>query len=174
MPTPTSTDTRRFFYLFALGALAVMAWFIFYPHQRAAEPPPLPQQLAGLEQTELISGPAAQRRLGRLHGTAIGFTEAYQVSYGEPGRKLVVWLGISPSEEEALFLYREMDRRMPDTPFFSDRHELLLDGRQVIRVHGQGREHYYWLAGRHNYWLEAEGLDGRAAVRELLVRQVRE
>lgn len=164
------SSSHRFFRFLALGTLVAMAWFIFYPHQQTAKPPPLPERLAGLERAELISGPAAQRRLGRLHGTAIGLTRAYQVTYGEPGRKLVVWLGISPGEEEASFLYREMDRRMPDTPFFGDRQELLIADHQVVKVRGQGRKHYYWLEGRRNYWLEAEGLDGRAAVVELLAR----
>ncbi len=168
MSQNTDRNSPLFFRLFALTTLAVLAWLIFYPHQRAADPPPLPERLAGLAQAETISGSAAQRRLGRLHGTAIGFEQAYQVNYGEPGRMLVVWLGLSPTAEEARFLYREMDRRMSDTPFFSDRRELSIDGHQVIKVEGQGREHYYWLTGRHNYWLEAEGMDGRAAVRELL------
>ncbi len=164
---------QRFFYIFALLAMFTMAWFIYHAHtqQQAAPAAPLPEELAGLALTEVVAGARAQRRLGRLHGTAIGFAEAYMVTYGEPGKKLVVWLGISPDAEEALFLYREMDRRMPDTPFFQDRRELTVNDREVIEVSGQGRKHYYWLEGRRNYWLEVEGpqdLDGRAAVEELL------
>lgn len=159
---------QRLFYLLTLIALAALAWFILDYHRQVAPPPPLPPALAGLAQSDQVSGPRAQLLLGRLHGVGLELEEAHMVTYGRQGEQLIVWLGGASTAKEAQQLYREMDHRMADTPFFSDRREIIIDGHRVVKVHGQGRRHYYWLVGRQNYWLEVEGADGRMAVRELL------
>lgn len=161
---------RRGFTLFALLFLGLLAWFIFYPHHADQPPPPLPAELAGLDLRALVSGPEARRRLAHLHGTVIGLADAHKAVYGAPEGELTLWLARSPSATEARELFQAMDRRMPASPIFSSREELTVADRKIILVRGQGKTHYYWVTGRFNYWLEVEGVDGLAAVAELLAQ----
>ncbi|AVX20275.1 MULTISPECIES: hypothetical protein [Carboxydocella] len=157
----------------ALALLAAIAIIWRLPGQSAESQQAelVPPQLAWLPRVKLVSGPPAIQQIAMMHGKPLQLAEGYIAIYQSGDSEIMLWLSVSNNEEEALKLFQQMDEKMPASQVFTGRQELKIKGQQVIRVEGMGQEHYYWVQGKYNYWVAANGVAGRQAVEELVEKK---
>ncbi|MHB8172627.1 MAG: hypothetical protein ACYDG6_13985 [Thermincolia bacterium] len=127
-----------------------------------------PQSLAGSTLAgEVVSGPDAMQNIDRLHGTSITIVEGYVVQYlGK--NEVTVWVSVSANTDDALALFDIMDKKMPASQVFTNREEMQVDGKQVIKVLGMGQDHYYWVRDKQVYWIAVGGGDSLNVLQEAL------
>lgn len=127
----------------------------------------IPDTIAGLPQTGVISGTEAIQQITQMHGTNIPLAEGYVAQYAGNGKQIMLWISVSPSKEEGKQLFKMMDDRMPSSKVFTERKAVIIGGRRVIRVLGMGQEHYYWVNGKVNFWVAVGGVDPQPVVEEV-------
>ncbi|MDA8235244.1 MAG: hypothetical protein M0Z31_10670 [Clostridia bacterium] len=127
-----------------------------------------PQSLAGSTLAgEVVSGPDAMQNINRLHGASISVVEGFIAQYlGK--NEITVWVSVSATTNDALALFDIMDKKMPASQMFTNREELQMDGKQVIKVLGMGQDHYYWVRDKQVYWIAVGGGDSLTVLQEAL------
>lgn len=170
--------------------IAVLAWTLFlapvdnsntntgYQSGELADNSPqatltVPDQILGANKMQEQSGPSAIEAITQMHKTEIDVLNAYIITYAKSDAQITLWLSISPNEEEAEYLFRVMDEKVPDSQVFTGREPITLGGRDVIKVNGMGQEHFYWQEGTINYWVAIQGNGDRDALVKEVVDKVR-
>lgn len=149
--------------------LAVLAWTILNPAKDQGQLV-IPESLAKLPRTELITGPQAIEQISRLHQTNIVISQGYIATYGQGNQEVTLWISESPTDAEGQALFAVMDEKMPASKMFTNREELNLKGTKVIKVLGMGQEHYYWVKGKVNFWVAIGGLQPLDVLEEVMTK----
>lgn len=127
-----------------------------------------PAEIIRIPQVEVVTGIEAMNQVTRMHGTPIDVKDAYIAQYVKGDSQIILWASESPTSEEGERLFRIMDEKMPTNEVFSGREEVEIGGQKMVKVVGQGMEHYYWVEGEYNYWVGIAGADAVTVVEDLL------
>lgn len=128
----------------------------------------VPEKIASLPKTQVVSGIEAIKQISRLHGKPIVITQGYIAQYAAEGREITLWVSVSPSNQEGEELFRVMDEKMPNSKVFTNREVVKVKNKDVIKVLGMGQKHYYWVNGKYNYWVAINGMDAAPVLEEVM------
>jgi len=127
-----------------------------------------PQSLAGNQLAgPVVTGPDALQMINKLHGTNISIVEGYIAQY-QGKNQITIWVSQSASTADAQALFEIMDKKMPASQMFTNREELQVEGKKVVKVLGMGQEHYYWVRDTQVYWIAIGGSDTLPVLQEAL------
>lgn len=125
-----------------------------------------PASVDDMERIEVITGPAAQAEVDRLHGKPLPAEASAIARYlrpgqGDDGRPAEVWVSRVASEAEARRQTAVMVHKMYENPRspFKDPKRLDHDGTAVYRFTGMGQVHLIWYGGDLVWWVSAAPAD---------------
>ena len=129
--------------------------------------PIMPKAVADLVRIELITGPAAQDEVDRLHGKPLPAEESLVARYARPGtadRPAEVWVSRVASEAEARRQTGQMVHMMYENPRSPFKNPARLDhrGMAVYRFEGMGQAHLIWYREDAVYWISVPPTDQSA------------
>ncbi len=113
----------------------------------------IPEQLAGLEQVQLVTGEEARRQVDQLHGLSIPVKDAYVVTYAGGQEKVVLWVTVSGTAREAEELLSKMVEKMQDTENFTPPQAFQVRNQVIYSSSGIGMNHYFFARGKELFWV---------------------
>jgi len=116
----------------------------------------MPERLAGLDLTRLITGEQAMDSISELHGKTIDLDAGAIGHYGQGRPPITVWISRAPTpegskEQTVLMLDMMLAGRGP----FENGQALEMDGVEVYVFDGMGQKHYVFYQGDLAYWIAA-------------------
>lgn len=159
------------------AAIAIIVSLLVYnfigPKSTQVREMEFPQEIQGIKQSEVVSGPPAIAMISKLHGTDIVIREGYIANYEGDGSQITIWVSESGSQKEADQLFDVMDRKIeaaassPGAPF-KDRREFTRNGKKVIEVKGMGMYNYFYKSDIRVYWTAVGGTDSLKALDDIM------
>lgn len=114
---------------------------------------PFPAQLDSLPRVSYLTGAQALTEISKLHGKEIKAASGEIATYGSGAEKVVVWVSVSTTKEEAQSLLQQMLDRMATPGAFSKPELLNMKNRPYFLTTGQGIQHVFYLRGTRIYWV---------------------
>jgi len=152
--------TRLLSYLFFVAGIAVLtSAFLFYLHAQPRTNDNLvervPQSIAGLQLSQVITGQEAIDSIHQLHGKDFPLSGGAVATYGT--QNAILWISGTGGERDAADLTELMKTRIAEgrSPFI-DQGSFKVDGTLIYALEGLGQVHYYWQSGSLVLWLAVD------------------
>lgn len=129
-----------------------------------------PDSFAGLPLHHVFTGPRALAAIQRLHGAGtIKLVSAWVAGYGDERASAMLYVGVAPDAAGARQLLQDMERSVTGrpTPFHDLRH-MVVAGRDVGMLSGQGQLHFLFVKGSRVVWASIDEHRACAALKQLL------
>jgi hypothetical protein len=128
----------------------------------------LPNEIAGLERSQYMTGGEAAAEFGQLHGEQFLITSGVVGTYGDHN-EITIWVAGTPIDFVASQLVDEMYRKISEgrSPF-SEVDTLQDNGRTVHVLTGMSQKHYYFRSKNLVIWLATEPTLAEQALQQTL------
>ena len=114
----------------------------------------LPEQFAGMERSNYLSGPAAKQFVDKMHHKSVT-PENNEIGFytGENG-KATIYITHYLSNDEARAEYEKMIEKIsPENSAFMGGEIMEIEGRSVYRCFGMGQTHFVFYRDKKLFWL---------------------
>ena len=153
-------ENKNFFYLlFVFGVAILTGTVLVYLHIRTNSNNDLaekvPQTLAGLSLSQVITGQEAIESIHQLHGRDFPLKGGAVASYG--AQNATLWVAGTGGESDAAALTELMKVRIAEgrSPFVAQ-DSFKVEGSLVYALEGLGQVHYYWQSDSLVLWLAVD------------------
>jgi hypothetical protein len=114
----------------------------------------VPQEIAGLQLVDSVTGQEALQQIGRLHGKDFSLLDGFVAHYQTGSERATLWVAQARDTDQASQMVEDMSRRISEgnSPF-TDPQGLDISGRILYSVSGQGQRHFYYQIADKVVWL---------------------
>jgi hypothetical protein len=137
-----------------LAVAGAYFWHLTLP-LKAGNPSDVPQSLAGVALSQVMTGEEAIRSINQLHGKEFPLEDGSVAVYGSENATL--WISVAADDAAARELTDQMVARIAegDSPF-TDEGAMDIGGVTLYALTGLGQHHFYWQSGNLVLWVAAD------------------
>jgi len=159
------------YFLFVIGVVILAGAVFYYLHvnqpEKGALASSVPQMIAGIPLSQVITGEEAIENIQQLHGKGIPLVEGAVAVYGN--QNLILWVSDAGNRSGAEELIELMRIRINEgSSPFEERGDFKLEDLTIYALDGMGQNHYYWRSGQLVMWLAADRELAEEALQEVV------